>query len=798
MANAARNPPSRPIGIDPIGAKPRIAEPTDNIVLGPNPPSLYEAIRDANIRALTRELTDSTYNPEQTFSVTITPPAGGDPISTDLTPLQYAALKGLKGTVRYLINNSTPDLSKTINGLSLKEAVTTYRKDDFDKNEIRYIFDIVEAALRDAMDDFTSGVDKDSKYGKSLDGEINKKLSKKIYDREYDDLKSPKPLPPTAPKPTSTLVEDAKKAGTEDGSKDVPKNPIYLATAVPPKTPQEQEAYGKAYDKALATYYGERDAKLNEPADVGKLSSQFSTNYTDAAHQSEVEKIYNETHEKNRSKTSDLVKEAGYVGTYPPSETLLSGNFFGFGSELSKIVGFSTSGTTPKTDTDAKYKEGLVEFVKNLQSIIGQAKYAGYTDGRKKNAKYTTPGKISVGQKEYAIDFGKLNTRITDLPSVDLAVNSDFTAASELLDYLRTMRDNADRTLEGMIGYLRVQSETNDNPKIKQILKTIVVSQKGGTINPLEKAKLVRRVSGITDEDIRNDFLRRLNETTTDSLFNSIKSQVESAIQLQSQLERREQRQQWMTLAQQEAEQRLEAEEEPVAEQQPPLEVATQPETQRLSEEQRLSSERTKQDAQNIINQITDQTIKQGFLDRLNLPTATSDDYIEIRNQARLAVQSQTEEPLAPSEPGLLSRTLAKASELGTSAATAARSGIESVSTVVSTGAQTVGATPSVVGKYIVTGLGSVSTKSQLYNLVQQALSSIPKYQTTKLKSPPSGISPDDPSLGTDVHPIQRVQAMYDKEFERGYKEAVRPMGGTRRKSKKSNRITKKKQISKK
>ncbi len=704
MANAARNPPPRPIGIDPIGPKPRVAESTDNIVLGPNPPSLYEAIRDANIRALTRELTDSTYNPEQTFSVTITPPAGGDPISTDLTPLQYAALKGLKGTVRYLLNNSTPDLSKTINGLSLKEAVTTYRKSDFDKNEIRYIFDIVEAALRDAMDDFTSGVDKDSKYGKSLDGEINKKLSKKIYDGEYDDLKSPKPLPATAPKPTSTLVEDAKKAGTEDGSKDAPKNPTYLATAVPPKTPQEQEAYGKAYDKALATYYGERDAKLNEAADVGKLSSQFSTHYTDVAHQSEVEKIYNETHEKNRSKTSDLVKEAGYVGTYPPSETLLSGNFFGFGSELSKIVGFNTSGTTPKTDTDAKYKEGLVEFVKNLQSIIGQAKYAGYTDGRKKNAKYTTPGKISVGGKEYAIDFGKLNTQLTDLPSTDLLVNPDFTATSDVLDFLRTMRDRSDRDLESMVAYLRGQSQTNDSSKVQQILKTIVVSQKGGAPTPLERIRLGSLIQDIRDAAIKQSFLDRLTPTISDNNFSRLQAEVDSQIANEQQQV-----------------------EEPVAE-----EPEQQPETE--------------------------------------------------------------EQPIVAEEPGLLSRTLAKASELGT----AARSGIESVGTSLSTGAQAVAAAPSVVGKYVVTGLGTVTTKSQLYNLVQQAFSSIPKYQTTKLDRLPAGISPDDPSLKPNVHPIQRVQAMYDKEFERGYKEAVRPSGGTRRKIKKSNRITKKKQVSKK
>lgn len=668
-ASRSRNTSSRPIGISPIKTGLKKAELIDNILLGDNPPSLYEAIRDANIRALTREISNPIYNPDQTFSVTINPPGGTDPIMTQLTPLQYASLKGLKGTVRYLLNNTTPDLTKTINDKSVKEAVIEYRKEDFDKDEIRYIFDIVETALRDAMDDFTSGADKDTKYGESLKGEINQKLAKNVYNREYNDLKSPKPLPASAPKAISILIEDAKEAGKADGSKDAPKNPAFLSTAVAPKRPQEQEAYNKAYDKALSAYHGERDAKLDESKDPEKLTPKFSKHYAEEpSHKSDVEKVYNDAFDKNRGKTPDLVKQAGYVGTYPPSQSLLSGNFFGFGSQLSKIVGFDTSGTTPKTDTDAQYKEGLVEFVKNLQSLIGQAKYAGYTDGRKRNTKYTTPGKIGVNGKEYAVDFGKLNTQITDLPSVSdtgvLQETEESGEADRILTELRRMRDSSadNDSLQAMVEYLRTQSETNSNAKIRQILKSIVVSQKGGVINPILRQRLQRQISEIDNEDVKNRLLDRFNEEVTDDQFKQLETEAKTALQAQPQ---------------------------------PPADV----------------------------------------------PEAVEPPPAEV------------------SGPNILSRTLDKASQLGTS---------------------------------VITGLGTVTTKTQLYNAVQQAFSNIPKYVTTKLKNIPGGISPDDPSLEDDVHPIKRVQAMYDNEFERGYKEATRPTGGTRRRTRKRDRVTKK------
>jgi hypothetical protein len=95
------------------------------------------------------------------------------------------------------------------------------------------------------------------------------------------------------------------------------------------------------------------------------------------------------------------------------------------------------------------------------------------------------------------------------------------------------------------------------------------------------------------------------------------------------------------------------------------------------------------------------------------------------------------------------------------------------------------------VGESVVTGLGTVTTKSQLYDSVQKAFSSMPKYVPSTLKTIPKGVAPDDPSLGSDVHPTKRVQAMYDREFERGTKEGMRK-GGTRRTSKTSKRFTKK------
>jgi hypothetical protein len=845
------------------GKKP--TESTYNITLGENPPSLYEAIQDANIRALTRELTSPSYDPEQTFSVTITSPREEDTISTELTPLQYAALKGLKGTVRYLLNNSTPDFSKTINKLPVDQAIQKYRKEDVDKKEIISIFKIVKKALEDAMDDFTSGLNKNSKYGNLLSKDSDKKLAKKIYDREYDDLKTPKPLSATAPKPTSILIEDAKKAGTEDGSKDTPKNPEYLATASPPKTPQEQEAYGKAYDKALAAYYGERDAKLNEGKDIGKLSNQFSTHYSDPIHQAEVERIYSNTHEKNRSRSSDLVKEAGYVGTYPPSQTLLSGNFFGFGSDISKIVGFTTSGTTPKTDTDAQYKEGLVEFVKNVQSLIGQAKYAGYTDGRKKNTKYTSPGKIVVNGKEYAVDFGKLNTQLIDLPAVSdtgvLQETEESGEAERILTELRRMRDSVQESdsLQGMIDYLRVQSETNNNPKIKQILKTIVVSQKGGA-SLLDKERLRKSILDIKNDSMKTGFLNLVDDTdytNIDDKFNLLKTQVETELVSQKKEDIRllieqlpeEQRANYLRL--------LETTNDLTNLNIFESRIKSDPIFNRSQEE---DSDPPKQtiSAKNIdgiklrIAKLKNGTTKQALQDRA-IPTLTAQEYraldidvakaynrelgllatiktladLNIRQTllneynvitdevAMAALETKVNSEVQRNPLAVKIQTLKDKKDFETrfrnpgenmdilkklvdDQYTLENPGIgERLQSGIVKATSAVQDASSAVGKSVVTGLGTVTTKSQLYNLVQQTFSNIPKYITEKLKDIPGGISPDDPSLEKDVHPIKRVQVMYDKEFERGYKEAVKPTGGTRRKSKKSNRITKKKQLSK-
>jgi len=313
----------RPIGIPPI--RPFVGPDVkpDNITLAANPSTLYEAIREADIRGLTRELADSSYNPEQTFSATIASPsdanAPGFPITTNLTPLQYAALAGLKGVVRFLLQRTTSDVLKPINKLSVKEAIASYRKADRDKDEIRYIFDLADAAIRDAADDFTSGSDLDKKYGKGLVGKINQDLSNKLYEREYKDLQSPKPLPATAPKSTSALVTDATQMGQDDGERGAPKNPVYDT-----KPPQEQEAYGKAYDKGYAKYQGEKDGRLNESNDVSKLTGQFSAQYVPGSHKDDVDKAYNTAYEANKGKTADLVKEAGYVGAYPHNEAVLS------------------------------------------------------------------------------------------------------------------------------------------------------------------------------------------------------------------------------------------------------------------------------------------------------------------------------------------------------------------------------------------------------------------------------------------------------------------------------------------
>ena len=114
------------------------------------------------------------------------------------------------------------------------------------------------------------------------------------------------------------------------------------------------------------------------------------------------------------------------------------------------------------------------------------------------------------------------------------------------------------------------------------------------------------------------------------------------------------------------------------------------------------------------------------------------------------------------------------------------------IGTKLQTGLLTAKTAIAAVPGQIVTGLGSVTTKTQLYDLVQRTLSTLPKYDEKPIGAIPKGVSPDDPSLDNRVEPIKRVQAIYDREFERGTKEAMRRTGGTRRKTKKSNRLTKK------
>lgn len=746
-------------------------EPNNNIALADNPPTIYDAIKEGDIRRINAEIKDSSFDPDQTFQVTISPPGGAANIETQLTPLQYAALAGLKGYVRLLLK-AKGDLTKKINGLSIRDAVEQYRVKDEDKTYVKFVFEIADTAFKDATDDYSSGAKLDTKYGEGMKDDVDKALAKLIYEREYKELDNPT-IPKTPKKTTTGLVDEAKRRGKEDAEKGLERSAEYL-TAKPEieknayqaeytkyivekdkkkgktdgesgsprdvsydtKTPEEKEAYGKEYDKAFAAYQGEKDALVNQPPNYTGIETSLSQYYqttTNDFYKTSVKKIYDDAYEKNRSKTSDLVKQAGYVGTYPPSETLLSGNFFGFGSDLNKIIGFDTSDSTPKTDTDAKYKEGLVEFVNNLQSIIGQAKYAGYTDGRKRNAKYTTPGKISVGGKEYAIDFGKLNTQLKELPGLDgpLQETIDFADANRLLNRLKSIRDSAE-TLEDMVTFLRNQSESHPNDKIKQILKTIAVSQRGGVINPIRKNILRRKIEEVNDQDIKTTLLNRFNQELTDDQFQQLETEVNSEL---NPLTRAQQRQRW-------------------------LEAASNIQPQLQPQEQEAAA-----------------------------PEAAAPE--------AAAPEAAASEAAAPEEPSILSRTLARTKDFGTSVATGATTGLQAIGTAATTGVQTIASAPSAFGKFVVTGLGTVSTKTELYNIVQKAFSSIPKYVTTQLKPLPTGISPDDPEIKSDVHPIKRVQAMYDKEFERGYKEAMRPVGGTRRKSKKSNRITKKK-VSKK
>ena len=693
--------PARPTGIPPVGPPPANPLPTDNIVLAANPPSLYEAIQDANIRTLARELSDPNYNPEQTFKVTINEPVDGAPgfpiVDLDVTPLQYAALKGLKGVVRYILNNTSSELTKKINGKSIKQAVIDYRKLDTDKNEIQYMFDITEAAIQDATEDFTGDKKLDGTYGNGAVGDINRILAKKIYEREYSDLKSPKPLSATAPKTSGTLIDDAKKKGKEDGSRGSPINPDY-----PTKTIQEQEAYGQEYDKAFATYQGEKDALLNEDSKFTILEGKLSVAYTDASakpeHKSAVKKLYDAAYDANRGKTADLIKEAGYVGAYPPSDAVLSGNFFGFGPELSKLVGLNVPGQQPATDTYSKYKEGLIEFVGQLQSVLGQAKYAGYTDGLKKVAKYTTPGRISVKGKEYAIDFGKLNTRIESLPETTvvggkpvLKETPEFTAAQGILTDLRRMRDDQNETLDAMSTYLRTESNGNANEKIKQLLNPIAVSQKGGSV---ESATRIRYGN---PTPLRNPPIGiPISETGLD-IYNRLSSIIETL--------------------------------------------------------------RDKKDFETRLDAIDGSTLA---------ATITSLEK-DINDQYSLE------------NPNFLTKLTNKISE----ATDVTKQAVGTAATAAQT------AIAAVPGQ-IVTGLGSVTTKTQLYDLVQRTLSTLPKYDEKPIGTIPKGVSPDDPSLDNRVEPLKRVQAIYDREFERGTKEAMRRTGGTRRKTKKSNRLTKK------
>jgi hypothetical protein len=771
-------------------APPLAIEPNDNIVLAADAPTIYDAIKEADIRAINLETKSPAFNPEQTFSVTITPSVAGA-ITVNLTPIQYAALAGLKGVVRLLLKQKVDPTKrimtedKTVNKPIL-QAVKDYRKNDEDKADVVYIFMIVNRAIQDATDDYSSGVPLDKKYGEGLAKDVDKSLAKLLYDREYKELETPTQPLPTAVKTTSVKVEEAKKkgkedaemkeprdsayavgsttktaqeiagynaeytkvrvgkdaiSGKEDGEKGYPINPEYI-TASTTKTDEEKKAYGQAYDKARATYQGEKDALLNEDSKFAILESQLSIAYTDGAanpeHKKTVQKLYDIAYEANRGKTADLVKEAGYVGAYPPSETVLSGNFFGFGSDLNKLIGFDTSGKQPVTDTYAKYKEGLVEFVKNLQSVIGQAKYAGYMDGLKKAPKYTTPGRISVKGKEYAIDFGKLNTRITELPALSdaggLQETAEFGEAQRILTELRRMRDSSDQanSLQGMITYLRSQLDANNTPKIKQILKTIAVSQPVGGRSVAKKAR---------DAAERAAKAARLAARAAEA---AAPEEVKTG---------KERRRAWNEAA--------------AAEGAPGAAAEGEGEAARLAAEGEGEGEGAEGEGARLAAEGEGEGEgAEGEGEGEGAPGAAAEGEGEA---ARLAAEGEAARLAAPT---LLSK---------------AKTAIAAVPGKIAAVPGKIAAVPG----QIVTGLGAVTTKTQLYDLVNNAFSTLPKYVENPVANIPKGVAPDDPSLSSDVHPIKRIQAVYDREFERGTKEGLKK-GGTRRKSRKSTRLTKK------
>ena len=447
-------------------------QPLTSVTLPADASNLFTYIKEADVRNLTRELSDPAYDPEQTIKVTITPIAAGAVAIPDIsvTPLQYAALAGLKGVVRLILQRSTPNVSKKINNLKILEAIKDYRSNDVDKNEVDRIFKIVTTSVQDAVDDFSGGVSLDSKYGDALTKDIDKKLAKTIYDREYKELESPKPLPVTAPKTTSKNVEEAKKKGKEDGEAGSSMNPEYAT-----KTAQEKEAYGKEYDKSRAKFQGQKDGVLGETGGITNIESELSEYYRGPdsvpTHVEEVKKIYKDAYEANKNKESDLAKEAGYVGKYLSVDSL-SGNYFGFGSDLNKIIGFDVESSDVGKESENQYQEGFAEFLKEYKTLIGQAKYAGYTDGRNKNAKYTSLGKIKISDKQYPVDFGKLNTTIKTQPELDAtskpAESPDYKEAQRILVDMGTQM-NTVANIDDLFTWLKTRFEDISSPKIKQL-----------------------------------------------------------------------------------------------------------------------------------------------------------------------------------------------------------------------------------------------------------------------------------------------------------------------------------------
>lgn len=502
-------------------------QPLTSVVLPAGASQLFTYINESDVRNLTRELSDLLYNPEQTTKVTITPPGGAAIQNVDVTPLQYAALAGLKGVVRLLLNKSVSDVSKKINNLTVGQAIEQYRSNDVDKNEVKRIFQIVDTAVKDAVEDFTEGNALDSKYGDRLTKDTDKKLAKIIYEREYKELESPKSLSVTAPKTTSRTVEEAKKKGKEDGGIGSSMNPEYAT-----KTPQEKEGYGKEYDKARAKFQGEKDGVMGETGGITNIENELSEYYTGPnsvpAHIEEVKKIYNDIYDANKDKTVDIAKESGYVAKYLTIDSI-SGNYFGFGSELNKIIGFDSESSETGKESENKYQEGLAEFLKEYKTLIGQAKYSGYMDGRNKNAKYTSLGKITVSGKQYAVDFGKLNTTIKTQPELDATSrpveNPEYNQASYILNRLSAIKNDTELDIPDMIDQLSRQlSRPEVSDKIKQVLQPIISSQRGGgQVGGATREEVIAKIDQLTNEETKNTLLRTINrEGITQQSINNV------------------------------------------------------------------------------------------------------------------------------------------------------------------------------------------------------------------------------------------------------------------------------------